>query len=138
MADVETRSEATYMVRIPVELTDQLTAFLRAQGVDFRPRDMAIRLNDGGYDPEVLQGHEAQSLLGSINRFLRERKQHPLVPGDPASWTHVQLHEFLELAMDHFEWGGTDEPTGAWWLEQGAPWKDVTATFRKLFGEVER
>ena len=126
---------ATYMVRIPVELTEELKQFLDERGVDFKPRQQALRMNDAGCDPPVMMGHEAGEVLDDINRFLQARRRSPLVPGDPESWTMLQLHQFLELAMEHFEWedGIIQPPTGAWWLDQGAPWSEITVVFRELF-----
>lgn len=126
----------TYAVTLPVTMTDALADFLGRRNVEFRPRDVALRLNDLGCEPEVLHGHQAWDLLDEINGFLRKRRIHPLVPGNPEEWTYAQLHEFLELAMDHFSWEGMDErPSGAWWLDEGSSWDEVTATFGELFGK---
>lgn len=126
---------ATYQVTLPAWMTGALGEFLRRRGAEFRPMDMAIRLNDAGSDPEIIHGYEAANRLAEINRFLRKRRIHPLVPGAPDTWTAAQLHEFLELAMEHFAWEYGDEPTGAWWLDEGVTWPEVTGRFTALFGK---
>ena len=126
-------NKVTYAVNIPVELTDELQNFLKERNIDFRPQDQALKLNDSGNDPQALMGYEAKDLVPRLNEILKEQKNKPLLPEHPEAWTMPQLHEFLELAMDHFSWDEKNRPTWAWWIEEKIPWADIVSQFPQLF-----
>ena len=130
-------NKVTYVVNVPVELTAELQNFLKERNVDFRPQDQAIQLNDSGNDPQVLMGYEAKNLVPRLNEILKNHKDRPLVPGNPENWTLPQLHEFLELAMDHFSWDEKNRPTWAWWIEEEVPWSDIVSKYPQLFGATK-
>ncbi len=124
----------TYSVSLPIEHTDALADFLRERGVNFNPRMQALAFNesDNG-DTPLLMGYEAKEILPAVNRFLEERDMGPQVPGSPEELTMAQLHEFLELAVSHFNWENGQGPTGAWWLDEGTPWSEIIQGFPTLF-----
>ena len=123
----EKNPKVSYVVTVPRDRTEALAQFLREQETVFNPELQAVAFQESGGDTPMLMGYEIRELLPAVNDFLEENGATPRVPGNHEEWNVAQVHEFLELAVSHFNWYQGRGPTGAWWLYEGEPFAETAA-----------
>ena len=59
-----------------------------------------------------------------MNRSLDKTKLTPRVPEDHEKWSTERRQEFLQFAIDNFDWD--NGVTYAWWEDEGISWLELT------------
>ena len=124
----------SYVVNVQPEQVEALAGLLAERGIFFHPKRSIVAFNEAFMDRCVAMGHHVPELARGINEFLDREGFRPRVPGDFDGWTPERTREFLDMAVQGFDWDG-DRVRHAWWQDDGADWEEVTRKHSPVFGD---
>ena len=122
----------TYTIDVPQEEIEQLQTLLQQRNIPFDPRDQVTAFNDAFRADTTAYGHEASDIIESINTYLANASIEHRVRSDHHDWSIPQLQQFLQFAVDNFNWadGRIDH---AWWDGSDAEWQRIAEQTQWVF-----
>ena len=107
---------------------------LHQAGFDADPQKALTCRNDTAAQYQTAVGADAPDLVQEINKYLWENDCRPLVPENTGEWDLERLNQFLELAMQNFDWED-QRIANTWWSAQSIRWHQIVRENPQVFTE---
>ena len=114
----------TYTIEVPREEIEQLQSMLQQRNIPFDPRGQVTACNDAFRADTTAYGNEAGDIIESINTYLANASIKSRVRSDYHDWSIPQLQQFLQFAVDNFNWAGGSVDY-AWWEGSDDDWQRI-------------
>ena len=122
----------TYAIEVPQENVEQIQILLQQHNIPFDPRRNIMASNDAFRADSTLFGNEAKEALESINAYLEEKEIPERARTDHEEWSPTRLQEFLQFAVDNFNWAD-GKVEYAWWDASDEEWTGIVSQHAWLF-----
>ena len=125
-----------YTIEIPEDQAGDLQAFMQERQIPFDPRGKITATREIFLSETTAMGDDVKELTQKINERLDEAGIADRVRKDHENWTLPQLQEFLEFAINDFNWED-GQIVHAWFEdvdeEQEEKWADARGPIPWLF-----
>ena len=133
----DTKGETiTFTIDVPSRRIEELKQLLEGLDVRFDPDRQVVAFNDALMSQSVAMGHHLPGMVEGMNRCLDEAKLTPRIPDGHEKWSILRRQEFLQFAIDNFDWDD-NTVSNTWWDNEGITWRELTQDHPLVFEEPE-
>ena len=131
-----TGGTVTFTIDVPSRRIEELKQLLEGLDVRLDPKRQVIAFNEAMMSQSVAMGHHLPGLVEGMNRCLDDAKLTPRIPDGHEKWSILRRQEFLQFAIDNFDWDD-NTVTNTWWDNEGITWQELTQDHPLVFEEQE-
>ena len=127
----------TFTIEVPSGRIEELKLLLEGMDVRLDPERQLVAFNKAMMSQSVAMGYHLPGLVKGMNRCLDDAKLTPRIPDGHEKWSILRRQEFLQFAIDNFDW---DDYTvsNTWWDNDGTIWRELTQDHPLVFEEQEK
>ena len=134
MSEETTGGTITFTIDVPSRRIEELKQLLEGLDVRLDPKRQVIAFNEGMMSQSVAMGHHLPGMVEGMNRCLDEAKLTPRIPEGHEKWSILRRQEFLQFAIDNFDWDD-NTVSNTWWNGEGITWQELTRDHPLAFEE---
>ena len=136
MSEETTGGSVTFTIDVPSRRIEELKQLLEGLDVRLDPKRQVIAFNEGMMSQSVAMGHHLPGMVEGVNHYLDEAKLTPRIPENHEKWSILHRQEFLQFAIDNFDWEDSTV-NYTWWDGEGIAWQEITRDNPLVFEEGE-
>ena len=136
MTDYDSGETIAFILDIPSSKIEELKQALEGLEIKFVPENQVIAFNEAMMSQSVAMGHHLPGLVEGMNRCLGDAKLTPRIPDGHKKWSILRRQEFLQFAIDNFDWDD-NTVTNTWWDNEGITWQELTQDHPLVFFEEQ-
>ena len=136
MSEETTGGTITFTIDVPSRRIEELKQLLEGLDVRLDPKRQVVAFNEAMMSQSVAMGHHLPGMVEGMNRCLDEAKLTPRIPEGHEKWSILRRQEFLQFAIDNFDWDD-NTVSNTWWDNEGITWQELTRDHPLVFEEGE-
>ena len=127
----------TFTIEVPSGRIEELKQLLEGMDVRLDPEQQLVAFNESMMSQSVAMGYHLPKLVESVNRCLDDANLTPRIPDGHDKWSILRRQEFLQFAIDNFDWDD-NRVNNTWWDNDGTTWQELTQDHPLVFEEGEK
>ena len=136
MSEETTGGTITFTIDVPSRKIEELKQLLEGLDVRLDPKRQVVAFNEAMMSQSVAMGHHLPGMVEGMNHCLDEAKLTPRIPEGHEKWSILRRQEFLQFAIDNFDWND-NTVSNTWWDNEGITWQELTRDHPLVFEEGE-